>query len=69
MNYELKSPAVLLVNGEYPTHPAPLGILRSANTIICTDGSANLLDQSNQKSQVIIKVFNQLQETLNICNI
>ena len=54
MNHELKSPTVLLVNGEYPTHPAPLEILKSANTIICTDGSANLLEQYNQKSQVII---------------
>lgn len=33
--------AVILANGEYPTHPLPLQILENAKTVVCCDGAAN----------------------------
>ena len=33
--------AVILANGDYPTHPIPLQILAYAPYIICCDGGAN----------------------------
>lgn len=33
------SPVVVLANGAFPVHPIPLGILRDAKTLVCTDGS------------------------------
>ncbi|MEE8437786.1 MAG: thiamine diphosphokinase [Candidatus Neomarinimicrobiota bacterium] len=38
-----KLPIVLLVNGSFPSHSRPLNVLKSAGTVICTDGSANRL--------------------------
>ena len=34
-------PVVILGNGEFPRHPLPLEILKSAKTLICTDGSTD----------------------------
>lgn len=33
--------AVVLANGEYPTHPIPLWLLDNASNIICCDGAAD----------------------------
>lgn len=33
--------AVILANGEYPTHPLPLRLLGEANFVVCCDGAAN----------------------------
>lgn len=33
--------AVVLANGEYPTHPIPLKILADAPYVVCCDGGAN----------------------------
>ena len=33
--------AVILANGEYPTHVLPLKILEEAKFVICCDGAAN----------------------------
>lgn len=33
--------AVILANGEYPTHPLPLQILEEATYVACCDGAAN----------------------------
>lgn len=33
--------AVILANGEYPTHPLPLRILEEAKFVVCCDGAAN----------------------------
>lgn len=35
------SEAVILANGEYPTHPLPLRILEEAKFVVCCDGAAN----------------------------
>lgn len=41
------APAVILANGDFPTHPIPLSILKNnLDNLICCDGAANhLLDQ------------------------
>ena len=33
--------AVILANGEYPTHPLPLRMLEEAKFVVCCDGAAN----------------------------
>lgn len=33
--------AVILANGEYPTHSVPVNILRNASYVACCDGAAN----------------------------
>ena len=33
--------AVILANGDFPTHPLPLAILKNAQQVICCDGAAN----------------------------
>lgn len=33
--------AVILANGDYPTHPLPLTLLKKARHVICCDGAAN----------------------------
>lgn len=33
--------AVILANGNFPTHPLPLTILKNANHVICCDGATN----------------------------
>lgn len=42
MNSQLPTDyAVVLANGEYPTHPLPLKILADAPYVVCCDGGAN----------------------------
>lgn len=43
MNHFLKktTEAVILANGEYPTHAIPLNILTHAPFVVCCDGAAN----------------------------
>ena len=41
MNKSFKSPVVILANGAFPISKIPLDQLKSAGTVICTDGSAN----------------------------
>ena len=47
-------PFIILVNGQYPSHPAALNKLHTAGTIICTDGSANKLLENGLTPNVII---------------
>lgn len=37
----MKIEALVLANGEYPTHPLPLKILADAPYVVCCDGGAN----------------------------
>ncbi len=37
----MKTEAVILGNGDYPSHPYPLGILQQAPYVICCDGAAD----------------------------
>lgn len=49
-----KQPVVILANGEFPNHEAPLSLLSLAGTVICADGSANILRSLNLKPHIII---------------
>lgn len=46
--------AVILANGEYPTHPLPLRILEEAKFIACCDGAANEYISRRHTPDVII---------------
>ena len=46
--------AVILANGDYPTHPIPLQILANAPYIICCDGGADAyIDRGNVPDVII----------------
>jgi len=47
-------PVVILGKGEYPRHPVALEALAEANTLICTDGSADYAIQRGVQPQIII---------------
>ena len=50
----LKTPIVLLANGDFPEHTIPLKILKRAKSIICLDGAVNKLINNNLKPTIII---------------
>lgn len=45
---------VILANGTFPTHPAPLAVLRDARPLVCCDGAANKLIRFGMTPEVII---------------
>lgn len=47
-------PVVIIANGEYPSHPLPLGKIEYAKTRICTDGSADRLMAQGFVPDVIV---------------
>ena len=57
-----KQPVVILANGEFPSHKTPLGFLSLAGTVICADGSANLLRSLNLKPHIIIGDLDSISE-------
>ncbi len=46
--------AVILANGQFPTHLIPLQLLNDAKTIICCDGAVNNLEEYGLKPSHII---------------
>lgn len=46
--------AVILANGEYPTHPLPLRMLEEAKFVACCDGAANEYISRGHTPNVII---------------
>ena len=42
-NKKFIKPVVVVANGKYPSHHYASELIKNANTIICTDGSANKL--------------------------
>ncbi|MCL2246845.1 MAG: thiamine diphosphokinase [Lentimicrobiaceae bacterium] len=49
-----QSKIVILANGEKPTHPLPLQILKDAGKIVCCDGAISFLEELNIIPNVII---------------
>lgn len=45
---------VILANGVFPTHPAPLKALKSARNLVCCDGAANALVERTEFSPVAV---------------
>jgi thiamine pyrophosphokinase len=54
MTTDFQPPYVLLANGPFPAHQTPLDSLKSAGTIICTDGSGDKLLQWGRSPTVLI---------------
>mgnify|MGYP003097943852 FL=1 len=46
--------AVILANGEYPTHELPLRLLAEAQFVVCCDGAANEYISRGHTPDVII---------------
>ena len=57
--------AVILANGEYPTHVLPLKILEEAKFVICCDGAANEYILRGHTPDIIIDIIHHIadQET------
>lgn len=55
---------IILANGDFPTHPTPLGLLRSGLRIVCCDGAANRLISSGIIPAVIIGDMDSLDTGL-----
>ena len=51
---KLIKPIVVIANGKYPSHPYPYKLIEDANTIICTDGSANKLKKHGYDPTFVI---------------
>ncbi len=45
---------VIIANGLFPSHPAPLEVLRKAARIVCCDGAANALVESSEFPPVAV---------------
>lgn len=53
--------AVILAQGAYPVHPYPLHLLKTAKTLICTDGAVNNLQ--GLEPDWVVGDFDSLSET------
>ena len=53
-NKKIVKPIVIVANGKYPSHPYAGELIKNANTIICTDGSANKLKNHGYDPTFII---------------
>ena len=53
-NSQYKGPFVLFGNGSLPTHTIPINILKSAVTILCTDGGADKLKNLELQPDIIL---------------
>jgi len=49
-----ESKTIILANGEKPTHPIPLSILKNAEKIICCDGAISFLEQQSITPHIIV---------------
>lgn len=45
---------VILANGEFPSHPIPLSILKNAQYIVCCDGATNNISQTDILPHAIV---------------
>jgi len=50
----MNATTVIIANGLFPSHPAPLEALRNATRIVCCDGAANALVDSSEFSPVAV---------------
>ena len=54
MDMDMEMEAVVLANGEYPTHPLPLRVLAEAPYVVCCDGGADEYIHRGNVPDVII---------------
>jgi len=50
----MHSKTAILANGEKPTHPLPLSMLKNVERIICCDGAISFLEEQNIFPHIII---------------
>lgn len=67
-HYTLPTPqskvdAVILANGDFPSHNIPLSILSNNNYIVCCDGAVNKLSRTDIQPHAIVGDFDSLSET------
>lgn len=56
------SRTVILANGQFPAHPAPLGALRSARRVVCCDGAADALVAAGLEPDWIVGDLDSVSE-------
>jgi len=54
---------IILANGEKPSHPIPLSILKNAEKIICCDGAITFLEEQNITPHIIIGDCDSISST------
>ena len=54
--------AVVVGNGEFPSHPFPLSVLDQAPCVVCCDGGANALVESGRLPDWIVGDGDSLSE-------
>lgn len=57
-------PTVILANGQFPTHPIPLAIIKNASRIVCCDGSVQYLEAIGLKPSAIVGDLDSVTECL-----
>ena len=60
----IQEPVVILTNGDFPTHKAPLLILQDAGTIICCDGSVNKLVKNKMEPHYILGDMDSIDDSV-----
>ena len=58
--------AVVLCNGDFPSHPTPLGVLRSATFLCCCDGAAAPCLEHGHTPDAIVGDGDSLPEALRL---
>lgn len=54
--------AVILANGDFPTHPIPLFIFEKCNYLVCCDGAINNLAGTDKRPDAIVGDCDSLSE-------
>jgi thiamine pyrophosphokinase len=60
----IKPVIAILANGDFPTHPTSLEILRSADMIVCCDGAAERLLLANMEPYAIVGDLDSLSREI-----
>lgn len=55
--------AVILAQGEYPTHPTPLALLQESSYVVCCDGAANEYLSRGEMPQAVVGDGDSLSAT------
>ena len=55
---------VILANGEFPSHPVPLGLLDSAERVVCCDGAAARLVRHGREPDFVVGDMDSLPRDL-----
>ena len=58
---DLKNPTIVIANGEFPKHQSAIEILKLNYNIICTDGSADKLEEYGLLPKIIIGDFDSIK--------